>query len=120
MAKVQPENIKSYLILTFFLLLSSHNGFAQKFFEVETIDQAEIKVYYEMEDANCDLKVCFVYEAKDITKVGLWMEVPTASEADIKIIFVDDPSLADIHICVGDSPAQAGWLNPAKSKLIKF
>ena len=109
-----------YLILVTFLFVGNTGVFAQKFFEVETIDEAEIKVYYEMEDANCDLKVCFVYEAKDITKVGLWMEVPTADEADIKIIFVDDPSLADIHICVGDSPSQAGWLNPSKARLIKF
>ena len=109
-----------YLVLVLFLFMGSKSAFTQKFFEVETIDQAEIKVYYEMEDVNCDLKVCFVYEAKDIIKVGLWMEVPTAEEADIKIIFVDDPALADIHICVGDSPSQAGWLNPSKSGLIKF
>lgn len=103
-----------------FLLWNRIDIFSQKFFEVETMEQAEIKIWYVMNDAECDLKVHFVYDESSITKVGLWMEVPEPEQADIKIIFVDDPSLADINVCVTDYADQAGWLKQEKSKIIKY
>ena len=107
-----------WLVLTF--MLCSIDIFSQKFFEVETVEQAEIKIWYVMDDSECDLKVHFVYDEASITKVGLWMEVPEPSQADIQIIFVDDPSLADINVCVTDYADQAGWLRKEKSSIIKY
>lgn len=113
-------NNKGLWILQCLIFISAVDTYSQRFFEVETIDQAEVKVWYVMDDTECDLKIHFVYDEGSISKVGLWMEVPNESQADIKIIFVDDPKLADINVCVTDYADQAGWINPDKSSIIKF
>ena len=48
------------------------------------------------------------------------MEVPTAGEADIKIIFVDEESQADIKIAVVEAVADAGWNKTGHEDLLKF
>ncbi len=95
-----------------FILIGMAN--AQKFFEVETIEQAQAKIFFVEDENVCDLKVWFVYEEAHITGPGIWMEVPEIAQADIKIIFVDDIEQSDITICMGLNDTEAGWLNEEK------
>jgi hypothetical protein len=106
-------------ILLLGLLVTASNGFAQMFFEVETVEEAKLKVFAVEAEAEADLFVYFVYEKKDVTKVGYWMEVSTPQEAQILLIFVDDPAQADIKIWLVDAPEQAGWRNESKKDVIK-
>jgi len=70
------------------------------------------------EDA--DLLVFFVYEAKDVTKVGYWMQVVNKKEANFLLIFVDDEKLSNIKICLVDAPEQAGLKNESKKDMFKI
>ena len=102
------------------LIITSLNGWSQRFYEVSTIDSAKVKIYAVDTPEQADLLVYFVYEAKDVTQVGFWMEVASPKEAQVLLIFVDDESLADIKICLVDLPEQAGWRNESKKDLLKF
>ncbi len=108
-----------YLIIVVLLFLTK-NGLGQKFYEVSTLDSAKVKVYAVDVLEQADLLVYFVYEAKDVTKVGFWMEVPTAKEAQVLIIFVDEEKQADLKIFLVDAPEQAGWRNESKKDLLKL
>ncbi|NJM15017.1 MAG: hypothetical protein HC896_06215 [Bacteroidales bacterium] len=96
------------------------SGFAQKFFEVPTADRAQVKVFYVEDESVCDLKVVFVYEESQATKIGLWMEVNEESQANIKVIFVDEESQADLKVCLGTNPSEAGWLKEDKKSFVPF
>ena len=100
--------------------MSSISGWAQRFYEVGTIDSAKVKVWAVDAPEQADLLVYFVYEAKDVTKVGYWMEVATPKEAQVLLIFVDDENLANLRIFLVDAPEQAGWRNEAKKDLLKL
>jgi len=106
------------LAIVFFCLANC--SLAQRFYEVSTLDSAKVKVYAVDTPEQADLLVYFVYEAKDVTKVGFWMEVPTAKEAQVLIIFVDEENLSDLKICLVDAPEQAGWRNESKKGLLKL
>jgi hypothetical protein len=101
-------------------LLTNFKGWSQRFFEVSTIDSASVKVWAVDKPEDADLLVYFVYEAKDVTKVGYWMEVATPKEAQVLLIFVDDENLANLRICLVDYPEQAGWRNEKKKDLLKL
>ena len=109
-----------YFFITLLFACIARCGFAQKFYEVSTLDSAKVKVWAVDTPEQADLLVYFVYEAKDVTKVGYWMEVPTAKEAQVWIIFVDDEKLANLKICLVDAPEQAGWRNESKKELLKL
>lgn len=107
-----------FLLFLFFTL--AIKGQAQKYFEVSTIDSAQVKVYAVDTPEQADLLVFFVYEAKDVTKVGYWMQVTTKKEANFLLIFVDDEKLSNIKICLVDSPEQAGLKNESKKEMFKL
>ncbi|MCB8964746.1 MAG: hypothetical protein H6536_06885 [Bacteroidales bacterium] len=93
-------------------------GYTQKFYEAETIEQAKLKVYHVEDPKDADLFFCIVYEEKEIKKIGIMMEVANPNEAQIILIFVDDPKLADIKVWLVETPAEVAWKNPDKKKFI--
>ena len=111
--------MKKISIILFLIIASMGITNAQKFFEVETIEQAQAKIFYVEDENVCDLKVWFVYEETQLKGPGLWMEVPEESQADIKIIFVDDVNESDMTICMGLNDTEAGWLNEDKKVLFE-
>lgn len=110
------RTIKIFAILL--LIALSKSGFSQKFFEVEKIEDAKVKVYAVDDPKDADLFFCIVYDEKEITKVGIMMEVAEPKEAQITLIFVDDPKQADIMVWLVDTPADVVWKNPEKKKFI--
>jgi hypothetical protein len=113
---------KSLLVVGFGLicLLQFSNMYGQRFFETETVEEADFTVFFVFETSQSDLKVFFVYNETEAVKPGMWMEVPTAEEADIKIIFVDVESEADMKISMDDAASDAGWVTTGKEDLLKF
>ena len=108
------------LLLGLLLFFAPIRGKAQLFFVTETIDQAKVKVFNVDTPEQADLLVFFVNTKPEVTKIGLWMEVETAPEAQVLIIFVDDEKLADIKICIVEDAAKAGWRNEAKKDLLNL
>lgn len=107
--------IKTCIILLLYML--SHNiVFGQLFFEVDSIQDAELKVFYVEDEANCDIKVCFVYTEEEAQLEAHWCEIAEPEKADIKIIFVDDPALADLNLCMAFDCAEAKWLKEEKKR----
>ena len=93
---------------------------AQKYFEVSTVDSAQIKVFPVDKAEDADLLVFYVYEPKDVTKIGLWMQVSDKKQANYFLIFVDDEKLSNLKIFLVDAPDQAGWRNESKKGLLKL
>jgi hypothetical protein len=106
-----------FLLLFFLLAITSR---AQKYFEVSTIDSAQVKVYAVDKPEDADLLVFYVYEAKDVTKVGLWMQVSDKKEANFFLIFVDDEKLSNLKITLVDAADQAVLKNESKKDLLKL
>ncbi len=106
------------MLLMVVALLARREAFAQTFMEVESIEQAKIKVFPADDLESADLCVYFVYELKDVLQVGYWMEVYEKAEAQVMLMFVDDPALADFTVWIVDSPAEVGWRNRAKMKML--
>ncbi len=102
------------------MLFLTYQGRAQRYYEVSTIDSAQVKVYPVDKPEDADLLVFYVYEAKDVTKVGYWMQVSNKKEANFFLIFVDDQKLSNLKICLVDSPDQAGLKNESKKDLLKM
>ncbi len=109
-----------YLVATVFVVLCGGllSATAQKIYEAEDIADAKLKVYAVDEAKDADLLVHFVYEKPHVTRIGLWMEVPTPQEADILIYFVDDIKESNITIWLVDTPDEAKWQNEAKKPLL--
>lgn len=105
-------------ILFFVLLFASHSAFTQIFMEAETIDQAKVKVYPADSKETADLCVYFVYEPKDVLKIGYWMEVYKQADAQVMLIFVDEQAQADFTVWIVDTPEEVGWRNKNKMKLL--
>ncbi|HDP74710.1 MAG TPA: hypothetical protein ENN49_02350 [Bacteroidales bacterium] len=91
---------------------------AQKFYEAEDADSAQVKFFIADSPEQADLHFCIIYEASEITKPGIMMEVETPKEADIILIFVDSEKDADIKVWLIDTPAEVKWLNESKKKLL--
>ena len=102
------------------LFLISLRGIAQKYFEVSTVDSAQVRVFPVDKPEDADLLVFYVYEVKDVTKIGLWMQVTNKKDANFFLIFVDDEKLANIKICLVDAPEQAILKNESKKVLLKM
>lgn len=112
--------MQKLLIFIIFLLGLSKVSVGQTFFEVDSIQDAEVKVYYVEDETQCDLKICFVYTAEEAQQEAHWCEVGDPNAADIKIIFVDLPELADLKLCVAFDPKEAKWLNEEMRKKFDF
>lgn len=102
------------------LLLSSLTTSAQKFFETETVEDAQIKIFAVDDPKDADLLVFFVYETKDVTKTGIWMEVDDPKLADVLLIFVDEEKDADLKIWLVDTFEESKWINDKKKTLLKI
>jgi hypothetical protein len=102
------------LALLGLLLFQGVSVYSQTFYEVDTPEEAQVKLWFVEDESQCDLRVSFVYDPKEANKTGHWCEVPTPEEADVKTIFVDDPALADLNLCMTMNSAKAGWLNEEK------
>jgi hypothetical protein len=97
---------------------SASNTFSQKIFQAESVSDAQLKVFAVEEPESADLWVCFVWDEKEITRTGLWMDMRTVKEADIIIIFVDEESQADLKVWLVDTAEESKWLNEKKSILL--
>ncbi|HUW04979.1 MAG TPA: DUF6150 family protein [Williamwhitmania sp.] len=102
------------------LFLVTTSGKAQLFFEADKVEDAQVKVFNVDNPDDADFYIYFVNTKEEVTKIGFWMEVETAKEAQVKIIFVDDEKQADFKVCAVDDSSKAGWKNlydPRKSLL---
>jgi hypothetical protein len=99
------------LSLGLLLLLVTTSGKSQLFFEVEKVEDAQVKVFNVDKAEDADFYIYFVNTKEEVTKIGLWMEVETTKEAQIQLIFVDDEKLADFKVCAVDDSSKAGWKN---------
>lgn len=113
-----PRIIKIFLVIV--VIATAKQGYAQKFFEAETIEQAKLKIFHVEDPADADLHFCIVYEEKEITKVGIMMEVEEPKMAQITLIFVDDPAQADLKVWLVETPAEVKWQNESKKKFLKI
>lgn len=111
-----PRLLKTALFVL--LVICTKQGYSQKFFEAETIEDAQLKVYHVDDPKDADLFFCIVYDEKQITRIGIFMEVETPKEAQITLIFVDDPKQADIKVWLVETPEEVGWKNEEKKKFI--
>ncbi len=108
--------IRAFLLLSFTLIYGVVCG--QKVYQADSPSEATVKVYAVDEPNQADLWVCFVWEEKEITRTGLWMDMRSAKEADIVIYFVDEEKDADLKIWLVDSPEESKWINESKKKLL--
>lgn len=106
------------LSLLFVLLGFSGISAAQKFYEAEDVKSAQVKFFIVDSPEQADLHFCIIYNASEITKPGVMMEVETPKEADITLIFVDNEKDADIKVWLVDTPAEVKWINESKKKLL--
>ncbi len=111
-----PRVLKIIFILL--IIAIAKQGYSQKFFEAETIEQAKLKIFHVEDPKDADLLFCIVYEEKEIKKIGIMMEVANPNEAQITLIFVDDPKQADILVWLVETPAEVKWQNEEKRKFI--
>lgn len=102
------------------VLLFGFPASAQKFFETERIEDAQVKIFAVDNPRDADLLVFFVYEEKDVTKTGIWMEVDDPKKADVLLIFVDDEKEADLKIWLVDTFEESKWVNEKKRHLLKI
>ncbi len=112
--------MKLLAYISVFVLLLTNQGFAQKFFETERVEDAQVKIFAVDDPKDAELLVFFVYEAKDVTKTGIWMEVDDPKLADVLIIFVDEEKDADLKIWLVDTFEESKWINEKKKSLLKI
>jgi len=119
---IRIHKIFTYKCIVWALLLFFGQNWAgaQVFFEVDSIPLADVKIFYVEDEAQCDLRVTFVYTYEEAAHTGHWCETGNPDDADVKIIFVDNPDLADINLCVAFEPEKAGWINKEKEKQYPF
>lgn len=107
------------ILMTLALVSSAELGYSQKFFEAETVEKATLKLFHVEDPAEADLHFCIVYEEKEITRVGIMMEVEEPKMAQVTLMFVDDAAQADLKVWLVETPAEVKWQNEAKKKLLK-
>lgn len=94
-------------------------GVAQKFYQCEENEKPQIKVWAAESEREADFLVFFVYEASELSKVGVIMQVPTPEEADFTLSFVDDKKEADFSLWIVESANEAGWRNKNKAAILE-
>jgi len=104
--------------LAILTLLGPYWGFSQKIYQAESAEDASVKVFAVEEPDQADLWVCFVWEEKEITRTGLWMDMRFPKEADVIIFFVDEEQQSDLKIWLVDTPEESKWLNDSKKHLL--
>jgi hypothetical protein len=120
MNRIWSMKVHRFWLFLSCLLLVASKGYSQRYFEVSTVDSAQVKVFPVDKPEDADLLVFYVYDAKDVTKIGLWMQVSNKKEANFFLIFVDDEKLSNLKICLVDAAEQAGLKNESKKELLKL
>ncbi len=110
--------IRGLLLVLMLSILGVTTSSAQKFFETDTAEEAEVKVFAANHPSEADLLVYFVYDSERVVKTGIWMEVEEAYMADVLIIFVDDEEEADLKIWLVDTYSESQWVNEEKKGLL--
>lgn len=109
-------------ILVFALSLLFFSGaklFGQKFYQCEEGETPQVTVWAAESAEEADFWAFFVYDAGELGKPGIVMQVPTIQEADFSLSFVDDPSQAMFSLWLVDTPEEAGWHHPDKAKVLE-
>lgn len=109
---------KIYLLLTLLILGTAGLTRAQKFFEVNEAEKAQVKFFFTDTPDSADLFFCILYDETKITKAGIMMEVETPKQAQITLIFVDDPKQADLKVWMVDTPEEVAWKDPRKKHFL--
>lgn len=92
---------------------------AQKFYQCEEGEAPQVKVWAAETAEEADFWAFFVYDAGELGKPGIVMQVPTASEADFTLSFVDKRDEAMFSLWIVDAPEQAGWQRVEKSAVLE-
>lgn len=92
---------------------------AQKFYQCEEGETPQVKVWAAETLDEADFLAFFVYDASELGKVGVVMQVPTAGEADFTLSFVDNREEAMFSLWIVDTPDQAGWQHPEKAAVLE-
>lgn len=85
-------------------------------------NEAKISVAIVDKEKNADLNVFRTTDLqhKDLkNNKGIWAIIEGAPAGVIKISWTTDSVNADLRIRLVPSPANAGWINPAKKKLLQ-
>jgi hypothetical protein len=93
-------------------------SFGQKIYQGDSASEAQVKVFAVDEPEEADIWVCFVWEEKELTRTGLWMDMRYPHEAEIIIFFVEEESEADLKIWLVDTIEESKWLNEKKKNLL--
>lgn len=93
--------------------------YAQKFYQCEENEVPQIKVWAAESAREGDFHVFFVYDASELSTIGVVLQVPTPEEADFTLSFVDDEKEADFSLWIVESPDKAGWRNKKKATILE-
>lgn len=111
---------RTFLFVIVSQLFLAANASAQMIAPVKQ-GEAKISVAIVDDEKNADLKV-FRTDAqhKDLNKnSGFWSITEGTPPGAIKIYWSNDSTTADLKIKVVMYPAEAGWINKSKKKLLK-
>lgn len=111
--------IRLVLMVWFSLLCGAIGASAQKFYQCEEGEVPQVKVWAAETAEEADFCAFFVYDASELGKEGVVMQVPTAAEADFTLSFVDDKTEAMFSLWIVDTPEQAGWKHPEKAAVLE-
>ncbi len=100
------------------LLMGAGGVRAQKFYQCEVGEAADIKVWASETPEEADFWAFFVYDASELGAPGVVMQVPTAGEAAFKLTFVDKQEEADFSLWLIEDKAKAGWNKKEKSHML--
>jgi len=89
---------------------------AQNIYQVETISEANLKVFVTSDESQADLKVIEVGQGEAV-KDGLWYKVSTPAESNLKVFITTNLSEADLKIYYVAEKELAGWSNKSKRNL---
>lgn len=118
--KPPKSNIsKIYCLIAMALLFAlAEPVYAQKFYQCEEGEEAQVKVWAAESAEEADFWVFFVYDASELGPEGVIMQVPTIEEADFSLTFVDIQEEAMFSLWIVDLPEQAGWQNKEKAQIL--
>ncbi len=110
--------MKAVIIFLLAILLSLQ-GFSQKVFSCEKMEDDAVCVYISDSITEADLVVykC-AGEDEAVENEGFWFFSTDEKHADKKVFFVDDINEAKLVIHYSEDKEQAGWINPDKKFLM--
>ncbi len=112
--------MRNLLRPTFLLLLMGLLGSAsaQKFYQCESNETPQIKVWAAESKGEADFWAFFVYDASELGPAGVVLQVPTKEEAQFTLSFVDDKKEADFSLWLVEDKSEAGWHHKDKAHIL--